>query len=46
MHEIFGPEALISKAHLENENRPGQIQMAARKKFYEAFLDCEHECIL
>ena len=28
MHEIFGPEGLISKAHPEYEHRPGQIEMA------------------
>src|SRR3989441_6691278 len=28
MHEVFGPEGLISKAHPEYEHRPGQIQMA------------------
>ncbi|HKQ52766.1 MAG TPA: ATP-dependent DNA helicase [Pyrinomonadaceae bacterium] len=28
MEEIFGPEGLIARAHLEYEYRPGQIQMA------------------
>jgi ATP-dependent DNA helicase DinG len=28
MHDIFGPDGLISKAHPEYEHRPGQIQMA------------------
>ena len=28
MHEIFGPDGLIAKAHPEYEHRPGQIQMA------------------
>ena len=28
MHEVFGPEGLIAKAHPEYEYRPGQIQMA------------------
>ncbi|HVS21989.1 MAG TPA: DEAD/DEAH box helicase, partial [Pyrinomonadaceae bacterium] len=28
MHEIFGPQGLISKAHPEYEHRPGQIEMA------------------
>ena len=29
MHEVFGPEGLIAKAHPEYEHRPGQIDMAA-----------------
>src|ERR1044072_5416419 len=29
MHEVFGPEGLIAKAHPEYEHRPGQIKMAA-----------------
>ncbi len=28
MHEIFGPDGLIAKAHPEYEHRPGQIEMA------------------
>ncbi len=28
MHEIFGPEGLIAKAHPDYEYRPGQVQMA------------------
>jgi ATP-dependent DNA helicase DinG len=28
MHEVFGPEGLIAKAHPEYEHRPGQIDMA------------------
>jgi ATP-dependent DNA helicase DinG len=28
MHEVFGPEGLIARAHPEYEYRPGQIQMA------------------
>jgi ATP-dependent DNA helicase DinG len=29
MHEVFGPDGLIAKAHPEYEHRPGQIEMAA-----------------
>jgi len=29
MHEVFGPDGLIAKAHPEYEHRPGQIDMAA-----------------
>jgi ATP-dependent DNA helicase DinG len=28
MHEVFGPEGLIARAHPEYEYRPGQIEMA------------------
>lgn len=28
MHEIFGPDGLISQSHPDYEHRPGQIQMA------------------
>jgi ATP-dependent DNA helicase DinG len=28
MHEVFGPDGLIARAHPEYEHRPGQIEMA------------------
>lgn len=40
MQEIFGPEGLIARAHLEYEYRPGQVQMA--EAVMRAFEDRHH----
>src|SRR6266540_3986391 len=40
MHEIFGPDGLIAKAHPEYEHRPGQIDMA--KAVLRAFEQKHH----